>query len=129
MPVSTNYCDETNYFSQYFSGNLFACLQKPSLVTQEQMQIQSVADNAKKYYGADSTTAAVAQQAADAQKQYAVSDVNDITNKNLSECTGVDLTFVGAGCIEWYKFYLVGGLIAFVILLPYILPFILRPRR
>src|SRR6267378_6193679 len=128
MPTQ-GYCEGTNYFSQYFSGNLFACLQKPSLVQQEQMQIQSVADNVKKYYGADSVSAAVAQQAADAQKTYAVSDVNDITNKNLSDCKGVDLTFVGIGCIEWYKFYLVGGAIALLFLLPYILPFILRPRR
>lgn len=114
--------------SQFFSGNYLLCKQQPQLIQQEQAEIQSVATNASTYYGADSTTAQVAQAAADSQSKYAVQDVADITQMNASDCNGVDLSLLGLDCVEWWKIYIVIGAIVALVLLPYTLPFLL-PRR
>lgn len=45
-----------------------------------QAAIQAVADNAAHYYGADSQTAQVAQQAADQQKAQSASDIQNIAD-------------------------------------------------
>lgn len=57
-------------------------------IAKGQAAIQAVADNAKHYYGADSQTAQVAQQAADEQKAQVPNDV-----ANIAE-------YYGAGSIQ-----------------------------
>src|SRR6266853_1496079 len=82
-------------FWDVFTGNYSTCSQKPVLFAQEQAQIQSVADNAVKFYGADSPTAIAAQQMADSQKAQAYNDVYTIAasveNSNIdqSPITGI----------------------------------------
>jgi hypothetical protein len=53
---------------------------QPTLTAAGQAQIQSVADNAAKYYGADSVTAQVAQQMANQQKALVPLDTANILN-------------------------------------------------
>ena len=51
---------------------------RPSAISAGQAQIQAVADNAAKYYGAGSPAAIATQKAADAQKAMVPSDVGAI---------------------------------------------------
>ena len=114
--------------SQILAGNFLLCSQKPALVAEGQAMVQSVADNASAAYGADSVTAQVAQQAADASKQAIVTDVNAITQENASMCDGVDLSLLGVGCVTKTIVAIVAVIVVAIVILPYTLPFLL-PRR
>jgi hypothetical protein len=59
------------------------CANRQAMIQSGQAKIQNVADNAAYYYGADSTTAQVAQQMADQQKALVPQDVATITAANL----------------------------------------------
>jgi hypothetical protein len=116
-------------FSQIFAGNFLLCRQKPDLAAAEQAQIQSVADNAGIYYGFDSVVSQVAQASADVQQAYATSDTTQITNDNASTCTGIDLSYIGIGCVENWKIYIAVGIVLLILLGPYIFPFVAPKRR
>lgn len=115
-------------FGQFLAGNYLLCRQRAGLIAQGQAEIQSVADNAAKYYGADSVTAQVTQVAADANKAAVPQDVDAITKDNASFCAGADLSLIGLGCITKFKFSLIIAGVVALFSLPYLLPFILRPR-
>jgi len=80
----------------WLEGNYLACTQQPDLMAAEQAQIQSVADNAAKYYGADSYTAQVAQQAANQQIAGTASDVAAVTTDVMnSQVDQSPITWLG----------------------------------
>lgn len=77
-----------------FTGNYLACMQQPQLQADMNAQIQTVADNAAKYYGPDSTTAAVARAAVAAQIAQTPYDVAAVTSQ-------IENSQVGQSPVTW----------------------------
>jgi hypothetical protein len=82
--------------------------QKDALTQDEVDQIHTVSDNAATYYGADSSTAAIAQQAADEQAAQAPTDTSTLaklqaTDKGACPNGGLNLNGVGLGCVSSFN--------------------------
>lgn len=89
------------------TGNLTQW-QKDSLTQAEQEQIHTVSDNAAEYYGADSSTALIAQRVADEQAAQAGSDTDTIAKLDASSpggCPGggLNLNGIGFGCVSSFN--------------------------
>lgn len=96
-------------------GNAIVCSDtfQDSITKSGQAQIQTVADNADKYYGPDSATAQVAHQVAQSEEAQVPGDttaiVEAVENSSLgsvfnADCgsgPGVDLSFFGGPCITY----------------------------
>ena len=110
----------------WFTGNYLTCTQQPQLVTENNAQIQSVADAAAQYYGVDSPAAIAAQQMANQQMANTPTDVATITTAvENSQVDQSPLTYVGnmllnpasapqsLSDIPWYMWVVfgVGGLL------------------
>ena len=78
-------------------------MQKDAALMEGQTQIQGVADNAKAYY--DAHVAAVSQDAANAQS-IALAKDQAALNKANEQCSGVNLSGIGLGCINSFSEFL-----------------------
>jgi hypothetical protein len=122
------------FLDQLF-GNAIVCSEtfKDYQTASGQAEIQSAADNTAKYYGSDSVSAQVAQASADAQKKAFTGDVNaiDLSIENSTfgkvfgaDCDGnpgIDLSFVGAGCIKYSTLKIAGLVVGGLTLLGVVL--------
>ena len=135
--MATDPC-AAGFFSQLLHGNALLCEQRAGLTKDAQNQIQQAADNASHYYGPDSVVSAVTQNAANAQALQVKDDVNTITenigNSDIgspflnSNCSGIDFTSIGLGCITKWEIGAAAGILALIIFGPYVLPYVF-PRR
>jgi hypothetical protein len=138
MAATPNDPCQASLFSQVFSGNAIVCSStfKDYETKSAQDSIQSVADNAAKFY--DSTVADISQTAADQQEAQVPTDVQDtsesIANSTVGQvfttCSNGDsgISVPGLPCIPWS--YLAYGGIALIVLyfLAIISSFVPRPR-
>lgn len=79
--------------------------QESSLTDAEKAQVYTVSDNAAQYYGADSSTALIAQQTADEQAAQAGTDTSTLVklataDKGSCPDGGLNLNGIGFGCIS-----------------------------
>lgn len=89
----------SSFLTNLFAGNAIVCSQtfQASEAASEQSDIQSVVDNAQAAYGADSTTADVAETAATQQEAQISSDVANVTNAVAASTAGQFFTTCPSG--------------------------------
>lgn len=140
MATATSAACSDSLLSQIFKGNAITCSDtfKDYLAGSEVDSIQSVVDNAKEYYGDDSTVVSVAETAASQQEAQATSDiqsaVDTVTSSNYAQVFSTcddgngGLSIPGLPCIDYT--YLLYGVIALVVLyfVAVFASFIPRPR-
>lgn len=125
--MATNPCD-AGFLTQLWQGNAIICSQtfQQSQVADAVQQQTDTLNNVIQNYGNDSIQSQVATQATKAAIAATPGDVSSIDASIASsgignplgnpDCSGVDLTIVGLGCIQSYYIWIAVAIVTLLLL-------------